>query len=1131
MLVKVVRVMKLSIVLFFLTIFQVQAKDVRGQNVNLNLNQTEIRKVLTAVEKQSGVRFLYNYELRGLRRRVDFAAANVSVYQALDQLLGNSGLRYKKINENLIAIISEDPTENRNLRITGKVTGANNEPLNGVSVSEKGTSNGTITGSDGSFSLTVQNNAVLLVSFIGYQTQEVPVNGQQVVNIKLASSFARMDEVVVVGYGQQRRAQVTGAISSVKADELTSVSNARIEQVLQGRTSGVSIFSNSGSPGAGMRIRIRGTGSNLGAEPLYIVDGVRTGGIDNLDPAEVASIEVLKDAASAAIYGSAAANGVILITTKTGRKNTSEIAYSGQYGQQTVGNLPKMMTAQQYVQYLTESNTPGAPTQADLAGVQGTGTNWFDEVFTNAPITRHSLTFSGGSERSTYLLNGNYFSQEGIMGGSKSKFDRYTIRINSDQRLKSWLNVGQRLSYANIRRRGVAENDEFGSVMSSALSMDPLTPVVYTGALPAHVQAALGATTPGGIPIGNLLRRDPNGYYYGISNFIRGEYGNPVARLELTHADLMQHKVEGNIFADIEPFKGFKFTSRFGVDGAFQREHGWTPTYWFSSERLNTEASGWDNQNNWFSWQWENFANYNRRFGDHNLGLMVGTSANKFMWNYIGGSYSGLFKEEDLFSYADAVPNTQDRIGSNSNSNTLLSYFGRLNYDYKGKYIASATLRRDGASVFADGNKWGTFPAVSLGWILSNESFYGSALSNKMNYVKLRASWGRNGSTSNVGIGTWQASISSFAPGYLDAAGNYLIGAAPTNLSNPELTWETSEQLDFGADLSFFNNRLTLTVDRYKKTTKDLLTPGGGAVPVFVGNTLNVLNSGEIENTGWEFELSYRDNAPKNGFHYDIGLNASTLKNKVTQINPNISKLFGAGVGTGWTASMFEVGYPVWYFSGYKTDGIFQTQADVTNYLTKTGITGYNPKPGDPIVLDVNGDKQISSADQTFIGSPHPKFIYGGRVNLSYKGFDLLVFVQGQQGNDILMAFNRTDRPTANKPAFFFEDRWTGAGSTNSWFRASTSDPFVYNSDLMVFNGSYARIKQLQLGYSFPQAMMNRAKLKGARIYVSLDDFFTFTKYPGLDPEGGSGGANSIGIDRGVYPLARKALVGLSFNF
>jgi TonB-linked SusC/RagA family outer membrane protein len=591
----------------------------------------------------------------------------------------------------------------------------------------------------------------------------------------------------------------------------------------------------------------------------------------------------------------------------------------------------------------------------------------------------------------------------------------------------------------------------------------------------------------------------------------------------------VQNKLVGNVFAEIEPFRGFNFTSRIGIDGAFQSGHGWTPTFWFSDESQNTVANGYDYNDSWYTWQWENFATYKRRFGGHDFTLLGGMSAIKTHEVHMGGSYSGLFKEEDRFSYADYVPDAVDRIGSTTFDYTLASFFGRLSYSYKDRYLLNLSARRDGSSKLAPGHEYKFYPAVSAGWVLSNESFFPSSLSGKVNYVKLRGSWGQNGNVSSIGIGEWMNAIRS---GYLypDGAGNLLNGAAPNALANPDLTWETSEQTDIGADMAFFNNRLSLSVDYYKKTTKDLLT--GGTAPLFVGNVLRTVNAGNVENKGWEFELSYKNKtAGSSGFSYEIGGNLSTLNNEVTYLDPNSPIIYGAGIGTGWSATAMKKGYPVWYFNGYKTNGIFQTQGEIDSYLSKNGITGYAPKPGEPIVVDVNADKQITPADMTYIGSPHPDLTFGGRVNVAFKGFDLLVFVQGQTGNDILMGFNRTDRGTANKPLFFYTNRWTGAGSTNDWFASNTSNPYIYNSDLMVFDGSYTRIRQLQLGYTMSSALSNRLKISKARIYVSLDDFFTFTKYPGVDPEGGSNGQNSIGVDRGGYPVPRKAVVGLSFNF
>lgn len=1136
-LIKCLLMMKFTVLLVIVLSLQSFARGYGQDNISLRLEKAHLKKAFKTIEEQGIFRFVYKDEILPREFRVTIDVKDRPLNEVLDKILKNTALSYKRIGGNLVVITNAPPPVKLvtpttiYATINGKITDDKGEPLSGVSIMEKGTTNGAVTKDDGLFVMNVSSaDAVLVVSYIGYSTQEVKLDGRNSLTISLVPVNRSISEVVVVGYGQQKKGFVTGAISSVKAEQLSTVSATRIDQALQGRSPGVLVLPTSGQPGAGLNIRIRGAGSNRNSNPLYIIDGVRAGGIEYIDPSEIASIEILKDAASAAIYGAEGANGVIIITTKTGKRNTSEVTYSGQYTNQSVKeDFIKMMNAQQYQQYLTAAGTGGAPTPADVAGI-GNGTNWLNEVIDNAPQQHHSLQFSGGSDRSTYLISGSIFTQEGVVGGDKSRFNRYTVRFNGDHKVKPWLTIGNRLSYSHHKRRAISDNGEFGSILASALVMDPITPVVYTGALPAHVQAALVGVTPDGTPISRLLRRDPQGRLYGISNFLRGEYGNPIARIELAKGENVQNKIVGNVFAEITPIKNLVFTSRFGIDAAFQTGHGWTPTFWYSSESLNTIATGSDYNNNWYTWQFENFATYRRMFGNHSFTLLAGVSAIKTHEYHIGGSYSGLFKEDDRFSYADDVPDALDRIGSTALDYTLASFFGRLSYTYKDRYILNGSLRRDGSSKLAPDNQWNLYPAVSGAWIISSENFFGeSKISSFINYAKLRGSWGQNGNVSSIGIGEWKNAIAATFP-YPDANGDLVVGAAPSRLANPALTWETSEQFDIGLDLAFFNNRLNFTVDYYKKKTIDLLTDGNA--PMFVGNTLRTKNAGNVENKGWEFDISYINKpASRSALSYEIGVNFSTLKNTVTFLDPNSPILYGAGVGTGWSATAMQVGFPLWYFNGYQTAGIFQTQQEVTDYLAKTGITGYNPKPGEPIVVDVNGDKVISAGDMTMIGNPHPKFMFGARANLAYKGFDFLVFVQGQTGNDILMGFNRTDRGTANKPEFFFTDRWTGPGSTNSWFAPNTQNPYIYNGDLMIFKGNYARIRQLQLGYSLSPDLLNRIKITKARIYVSLDDFFTFTNYPGVDPEGGSNGQNSIGIDRGGYPIPRKAILGVTLSF
>lgn len=1149
-------IMRISLVQFFLVVgvFCSYAKTSEGQNVldkkvSLHLKNEKVKNVLSELEKISDVKFVYSPEIIRSSTKVNVNANNKKLNFVLQELLNPLDVKFElqkmqnsyivlskviNVGTNVDYVAENKPAIDSSIHATGVVKDNNGVPLQGVTVAVKGTSIATMTNATGSFSLHVpQKNAVLRFSYAGMEPYEAAAASG--LSISMMQSTKTIDEVVVVGYGQQRKSLVTGAISSVKSEQIATVSSTRIEQALQGRTPGVTVLPASGSPGNAMKVRIRGTGSNLAADPLYIVDGMRAGGIEYLDPTEIASIEVLKDAASAAIYGAEGANGVIIVTTKTGKKSGSpDVNFSMQYGSQSIGKKMPMMNSTQYADYLKTSNT-GTP--VPLPTNTSTSTDWLDEIFESAPLQRYGLNMSGGNDKTTYWVGGTYFNQLGIIGGDKASFDRYTFRINTDSRVKKWLNIGERFSFSNFKRKGVTEDSEFGAVINNAIMLDPTTPVVYNSEADytQYFKDSYASSTPSGTPISDLLRKDPSGRYYGISPYVRGEIGNPIAQMDITHTQTQQNKIVGSAYVDIEPFAGFKFTSRFGIDGAFQRIHAWAPTFWWSSERLNETPTTADRTDQWFNWQWENFATYQRKFGDHNLGILVGTSALKRKYDFLNGTASGMFRESDEFSWPDTEPDDQDKVNGFETISTLSSYYGRISYDYKNKYLLSGIFRRDGSSMLAPGHQWGNFPSISAGWVISNEDFYKGNVSNVAGYAKLRGSWGKNGSLSNLSPGQWLGAVATTdvtgaAIQYPNANDEFLVGAALTTISNPQLTWEKSEQTDIGLDLAFLNNRLNFSVDYYNKKTKDLIMSGAGAIPAALGAQVQFVNSGNIQNRGWEFDLGFRSRSDQ-AFKWEVNANFSTLHNEVTEVNPNFTQIQGTAVGTGWTATMFQKGLPVWYFSGYKTDGIFQNQSQIDAYMSKTGITGYSPKPGDPIVVDVNGDKQINSADQTYIGSPHPDFMYGGRINLSYKGFDFIGFIQGQGGNDILMGFNRSDRPTANKPEFFYTDRWTGEGSTNTWFRPNTSSPYVYNSDKMIFKGSYARIRQLQLGYTLPQSVLDRIHFKNLRVYVSFDDFFTFTKYPGLDPEAGSNNNNSLGIDRGVYPIPRKVLGGLSLTF
>ena len=976
--------------------------------------------------------------------------------------------------------------------ISGTVSDSSG-PLPGASILIKGTNNGTTSNFDGKFMLeNVSADAILLISYVGYASQEVSVDGKITINIVLAEDANSLEEVVVVGYGTKKKSLVTGAISSIKSADIQNSGATRVEQAIQGKVSGISVLSNSGSPGAGSKIRIRGAGSNGNADPIFIVDGMKTGSIDNLDSGDIQSIEVLKDAASSAIYGTEGANGVIIIVTKSGRLNQkAKISYNTQFGVQSSRTKMELMNSSQYRTYLNE------------AGVQdisdnGVDTNWFDEVFEDALLKKHYLSFSGGSEKSTFMLSGSVTDQDGIVGKGLANFKRYTARFNSKHSINEWLDVGNNFSYSNTTRSTISEDDEYRSILNNAILMDPLTPVIYTNGVPSYVTDLINDSS-------KTILRDNNGNVYALPAYATGEIANPVAMLQTFRGDIKTDKILGTFFADIKPFEGFKFTSRFGIDISYQFNHRWNPTYYVSSERQNSLPTVNDDIDKFSSWIWENFATYTNSYEKHNYTAMLGYSAEKFQTpNY--QLFSGpMSKEGDNYAYHSHTSDESDRVDGDFFEKRKKSMFGRFSYDYDEKYILEGTLRYDESSAFPSQTKGAYFPSVSAGWVLSNEDFFTNV--GIFNYLKVRASWGQNGSDANLpGNEDLQFFVGSGIK-IPDGNGGFLSGMEAGNLPNKELTWERSEQLDLGVDMRLLDGKVRFTADYFDKTTRDLIIPGGGVVPLSVGLGFGNVNGGTVSNKGFEFEVGYNNH--DNDFTYGVNLNLSTLKNEVTKVNIPVN-VPGAEV-RGFTASQFSEGEPIWYFRGYKTNGI----DDVT---------------GEIIIVDVDGSGDITPADITNIGSPHPDLLYGGQINLGYKNFDFNLNFQGTYGNEIYMMWNRTDRIYSNKPSFLFDNRWTGPGSNASYPKADVSSDELYRSDLMVGDGSYMRIKQIQLGYTLPETLVQKLRLSKLRMYISIDDYFTFTKYEGLDPEAGSNRDNSLGIDRGVYPIPGKIIFGLSVN-
>ncbi|MCL5130486.1 TonB-dependent receptor [Algibacter sp. L4_22] len=971
-------------------------------------------------------------------------------------------------------------------------------PIPGVNVVVKGTTVGAVTDFDGEFEVKASKGDVLIFSFVGYVTQELNYTGQSSIKILLEEDAAQLNEVVVVGYGTKQKSLVTGAISSIDSKDIQNNSAPRIEGVLQGKTSGVTVVSSSGAPGSGAKIRIRGAGSNGNSDPLYIVDGIKVSSIDNISPNDVANIEVLKDAASCAIYGTQGANGVIIITTKQGKVGETVVSYSTQIATQSVRTSMELMDASQFVTYFQEAG------QTQVVD-NGINTNWLDETFNNAFSQRHDISVSGANEKTSFYFSGSYVDQEGVVGND-SDYKRFTGRLNLKTQVNDWLELGTNITYSNIASSPIAEDDSTGGIINHALLIDPLTPVIYSGTLPQRAQDGVAAGT---------AMVDENGNVYGYPTYSTGEVTNPVASANFRYrGGIDTDKILSSVYAKLKLAEGLSFTSRFGYERSNTFDNRWTPIWSVSSEAQNTSVLLNNKIDRNSRWLWENFATYTKELGNHNLTGLLGYSSEKVKAPSYTLRGSDVHEQTDEFAYFDFANRDNDVIGGGIFERTGKSVFGRLSYDYLGKYLLEGSLRYDTSSFFPTDKKSGYFPAVSAGWVVSKESFWNE--NSKLNYAKFRASWGQNGSDNNLGTYINSLIFQTVAreSGVVPVVYEGVTGITPGNLPNPDLGWERSEQLDLGVDFRAFNSKLNFSVDYYIKTTKDLLLVDGNIIaPPSLGVGVPSINAGTVENKGLEFEIGYGDTT-ESGFTYGINLNLSTLKNEVTEINFVGDDGFIVGAGAPQNndgVTRFKKGLPLWYFHGYKTDGI-------------------DPATGEIIIVDTDGVAGITSNDKTNIGSPHPDVLYGGSINLGYKNLDLNVRFQGTQGNDIFAAYHQPSRPITNKPVEFFTGRWQQAGD-NATYPSAANATTAYDTDLMVEDGSYMRIKQIQLGFNFPLNLVEKIKLKKLRTYISLDDYFTFTKYNGLDPEAGSFSDNSIGVDRGFYPIPSKILLGLSIEF
>jgi len=1024
------------------------------------------------------------------------------------------------------------------------VSAGGEEALAGVSISLKGTSRAVFTAADGTFELQANSSDILVVQYIGFITQELPVGATRDFRIVMSEDTRLLDEVVVIGYGVQKKSVVTAAISRVSSEDLAAAKPSRIEDVLKGKVSGVQITQNSGQPGAGSKVQIRGLGTFNNYEPLYIIDGMAVdGGIRNLNPADVESVEILKDAASAAIYGTRGANGVILVTTKKGLKGKATVNYDFSFGWQNPWKKKEVLDAKEYMILMNEQglndgiSTPRFTAQ-QIANAKTT--DWQEEVFNwNAPVKNHQVSLNGGNDKVTYYLSFGYFNQEGIIGGDygKSNYERYTLRLNNtytayEDTTRDFLNklhFTSNVTYARATSTGITENTEYGSILGSALAFAPTLPVY------AEDPDAVLTNYPTAVTDkdGRVFTLPPTGYQ---------ELANPVAMLNRPSSDLSnEDKIIASVMAELSIWDGLKFKSSYSADLAFWGSDGYTYPYYLSAQgNYVTNSTVYSEMNRGYTWQWENYFSYDKSFGDHTIGAVLGQSARKATTRYLRGSGQNLETTDPNKAWIDramADPTTQRARGNIGNATfyALASYFFRIDYNYAERYIIQATLRYDGSTRFGANNKWASFPAVSVGWNIMNEAFMQDLNLTWLNALKLRASWGKNGNDRFTDLryaafydsgtnyyfgGAYQ--IGGTAPG-----GTMYNGMTSGALANPDLQWEASEQIDIGLELRALNSRLSFGFDWYSKKTNGLLLEQ--PIPSYVGKGRPWCNLGNMKNWGVEFELGWKDRVGQ--VNYYANANLSFMKNELVRLNGTstiISNIDGAGAGGVGEFSRASLGMPYPYFYGYKTDGILQTPAEAAAYNLAYGLT--TAQPGDVRFVDLNGDGAIDSDDRTMIGKGMPDWVLGFSLGADYKGFDINMFFYGTFGNDMFDFAQRADITSMNRPAWML-DRWHGEGTSNRIPRMTTSGIQNWrSSDLYIKDGSYLRLKTIQLGYTLPAEYTKKIAVQKLRLFITADNLFTFTGYDGYDVEIAAG-TTSIGVDKGIYPQSRTISIGANITF
>ncbi len=970
------------------------------------------------------------------------------------------------------------------ITVQGVVKDQTGETVIGASVMEKGTTNGTITGIDGDFSLNMSPNGTLVVSFVGYKTQEVQVKGQKQLQVVLSEDAEMLDEVVVIGYGTMKKSDLTGAVSSIGNKDIKDSPVSNLGQAIQGKISGVQIV-DAGKPGDNVSIKIRGLGSINNCDPLVVIDGVPTDlGLSSLNMADVERLDVLKDASATAIYGSRGANGVVMITTKRGTEGKGKLAVSANYSFQNATNVPSLLNAAQYAELsndmMVNSGRNPNPEWANPSEL-GAGTDWMDELLRTGVMQNYTVSYSGGNEKSHYYVSGGFLDQSGIV--KSVNYRRFTFQSNSDAQVLKWLKFSNNITFSADTKKSGSYN------IGDALKALPIYPVKNED--------------------GSWSGPDGNSEWYGSTR-------NPIGPTELNKSQTDGYNFLANLTAELTFTKWLKFKSTFGYDAKFWFIDNFTPKYNWKPTPTE-ETSRYKSDNKSFTYLWDNYFLFDHTFAEkHRVGLMAGMSA---QWNT--NDYLNAQKNVFMFDNVHEMDNGEEMyaIGGNETEWALLSYMARVNYSYEDRYLLTATIRRDGSSRFGKKHRWGTFPSVSVAWRASQEKWFPK--NDYINDLKVRAGYGVTGSQASVGNYSYLASYNTSVYPFGISSGNQTALVSST-LANPYIHWEEVAQTNIGFDASLFNSRVMFSFDAYLKETRDMLVKA--SIPItsgFEDTTTTYTNAGKVRNQGIEMSLHTINLTGELG--WETNLTATYNKNKIKDLNSDVPYYINQ-INNSYV-TMLAKDYPINVFYGYVTDGIFQNQSEVNTHAVQPGA-----ELGDIRFRDLNNDGVINDSDRTVIGNPNPSWLFSMNNSLSYKGFELSVFLQGIAGNKIYNANNidNTGMAAAYNQTTDVLKRWQGEGTSNSMPRAVFGDPNQNTrvSDRFVENGSYLRLKNITLSYTFPKQWLQKAQIENARLSLSCENVATITGYSGFDPEVGING-----IDQNRYPISRTFSLGLNFNF